>query len=155
MIARSVIVLLLLLATAGCGPKPQEGLMLYGQPSPIAAAKAHASERGGLIWKVILPTGSMEPFLTGGDAVVIDTFLPFRAAKPGAVLLYLPSKEKLEFYPGLQEGVPVLHMLAAWVGDEAIMDGIANRYYENGKLRLTQSEYVGTMIRGYTKRERP
>lgn len=97
----------------------------------------------------------MEPLLTGGDAVVIDTFLPFRAAKPGAVLLYLPSKEKLVNYPGLQEGVPVLHMLAAWVGNEAIMDGIANKQYEGGKLRLTEKEYVGTMIRGYTRRERP
>lgn len=129
--------------------------MLYGQPNPVLAAQAHAAERPGLLWSVVLPTGSMEPLLTGGDAVVIDTFLPFRAAKPGAVLLYYPSKEKLPYYPGLAEGTPVLHMLAAWVGNEAIMDGIANRDYEGGKLRLTEKEYKGTMIKGYTKRERP
>lgn len=146
---------LLLSLLAGCGPKPQTGLMFYGQPSPELAAMAHASERKGLIWKLVLPTGSMEPFLTGGDAVVIDTFLPFRSARPGAVLLYVPSKEKLQYYPGIPEGMPVLHMLAAWVGDEAIMDGIANKHYEGGKLRITEKEYVGTMVAGYTRREKP
>lgn len=139
----------------GCGPKPQAGLMFYGQANPVLTAMAHASERPGLIWKQILPTGSMEPFLTGGDTVVIDTSLPFRKAVPGAVLLYLPSKEKLKYYPGLQEGMPVLHMLAAWSGDEAIMDGIANKHYEKGDAKLTEKEYLGTMIAGYTNRERP
>lgn len=129
--------------------------MLYGQPSPVLVAQAHAKERPGLVWKLILPTGSMEPLITGGDTVVIDTTVRFRDVKPGQVCLYLPAAHKLPNYPGLAPGVPILHMLAAWVGDEAIMDGIANREYEGGKLRLTEAEFLGVMIRGYTRRERP
>lgn len=145
------------LLLAGCEPKPDRSLVLWEQPSPDLASAAHVKERPGLIRYQVLPTGSMEPFMTGGDYVVVDTTVPFdKAHVPvGSLVNYLPSPDKLRYYPGLAPGVTVTHMLAAWSDDSAVMDGLHNAHYEGGVLSITKANYVGKVIQIYTKRRKP
>lgn len=144
---RKLTMLFLLLALVGCAPKPDYSLILWEQPSPEIAAFNHAIEINGE-WFRVSDTGSMEPFLTGGDCVVIDKAFPFKAIKPGMVVVYKPS-----WTSGM-----VIHMAAAWSGDGLIMDGIANSAYENkanGGLHLFKENYIGVLVRVYTKRAKP
>jgi len=132
---------------AGCAPKPDASLVLWEQPAPQVAAQAHAREIGGLAL-VVLPTGSMEPFITGGDWVVVDPRLSYETIQPGQILLYqagwLPASSP-----------PVVHMAAAKSGDAWIMSGLANAHYENaanGGLHMTRAHYRGRVVQVYTRR---
>lgn len=141
-----LLLILAVLLLAGCGPKPDGSLVLREQPSPESAAKAHAKEIGGFA-VYFLDTGSMEPFIYGGDWVVIDPKFPFDKIKPGDLCRYLPYWEPRT----------VCHMVAAKTGDGWIMDGIANSVYERGYLRMTIKEYsapgCGKVVKIYTKRK--
>lgn len=145
-----------LIFLAACEPKPDKSLVLWSQPSPALASQAHVAERPGLLRYEILPTGSMEPFITGGDYIVVDTTVPFDAAHvpPGSLVNYLPSPDKLQYYPGLPPGRTVTHMLAAWSGDSAIMDGLHNAHYEGGILSITKANSPAKVVAIYTKRPR-
>ena len=131
----------------GCQPKgPDPALILWSQPAPEVAARAHAREKG------LVPLGiegtSMEPFLVAGDWVVIDPAFPFKKLKVGDPITYAP-----DWQPGL-----VLHACAAKSGDAWIMDGINNPVYENranGGLHVYARHYRGKMVQGYTRREKP
>lgn len=138
----------LALCLGGCGPKaPDKSLILWEQPSPQIAANAHASERPGLGAFHVLPTGSMEPYLTGGDYIVVDFTVSFDSIKAGDLLLY-----QANWLPA--DSPPVTHMAAAKSGDGWVMDGIANRHYENGKQTMLPSDYRGKVIQVYTKRKK-
>lgn len=131
---------------AGCGPKaPDKSLILWEQPAPGVAALAHAREKPGLKAFHVLPTGSMEPYLTGGDWIVVDFTAPFASIKAGDLLVYqaswLPADQPL-----------VTHMAAARSGPGWVMDGIANKHYENGRLTMMPADYRGKVIQVYTKR---
>lgn len=155
--ASALLVGAVLLFTA-CSPKPDTTIVLWNQPSPALASLAHVAERPGLVRFNVLPTGSMEPFMTGGDYIVVDTTVPFtREALPdGCLCNYLPDQDKIkQFYPGLQPGVTVTHMLAAWSGDGCIMSGVANAHYEGGPIRMKKENYRGKVIAIYTTRTHP
>lgn len=144
---RKLPMLLALFVLAGCSPKPDKSLILWEQPAPFIAAAAHATEIGGL-WYTVAPTGSMEPFITGGDAIVVDTKFSWKDVTPGMVLVYKASWLPLG-------SPPVVHMAAAWSGEALIMSGIANEHYENsanGGLHLYKENYIGRVVRIYTKR---
>lgn len=134
-------------ALCGCGPKaPDASLILWEQPSPVEAAMAHARERLGLQALYVLPTGSMEPFLTGGDWIVVDLSAPFESLAPAMLVLY-----QARWLP--QSSPPVVHMAAARLGDEWIMDGINNSHFERAdSQRMGHAEYLGTVIQVYTAR---
>jgi hypothetical protein len=134
-----------LLALVGCQPKPDKAIVLWEQPAPAIAALAHAREIGGIAF-VVAPTGSMEPLITGGDWVVADSRIPYEKLKVGDIVIYqarwLPPMSQL-----------VMHMAAAKLGDEWIMDGIANSHYEREKSeRMGRAEYRGKVVQVYTKR---
>lgn len=139
-------VLALLALVSGCSPKPDKSIVLWEQPSPIIASLNHASEINGMALQV-LPTGSMEPFLTAGDWLVADRRAKFSELKEGDLVIYranwLPASSPL-----------VCHMLAAWNYDRksAVMSGIANKSFENGRLSMAESNYVGKVVAVYTKR---
>jgi hypothetical protein len=136
----------LVFAVLGCAPRsPDPALVLWEQPSPELAAKAHAKERPGLVALLVLPTGSMEPFLTGGDWAVGDFTAPFDGIKEGDLLLYQAS-----WLP--QSSPLVIHAAAAKHGEGWIMNGIANAHYESGKLTMMREDYRAKVIRVYTKR---
>jgi hypothetical protein len=147
---RTIFLIAVVLLLAGCGPKaPDRSLILWEQPAPAVAALAHVKERAGLEARHILPTGSMEPFLTGGDWIVIDKTVPFEALKAADLVLY-----QARWLPAT--AVPVVHMAAAKLGDEWVMDGIANAVYErNERMRMGRAEYRGRVIQVYTARKKP
>lgn len=121
-------------------------MILWEQPSPKIAANLHASEKGFIAFEV-LPTGSMEPYLTGGDWVVIDSLFPFDKITEGDVAVYSAA--------WLVGGPLVIHQCAARSGDSWIMSGIANHNYENainGLGGMTRDRYRGKLVQVYTKR---
>jgi hypothetical protein len=128
----------------GCGPKPDQSIVLWEQPSPQIAAQAHAREITGRAF-VVLSTGSMEPLITGGDWIVVDLRVPYDAIQVRDLLLY-----QANWLPA--DAPPVVHMAAAKLGDEWIMDGIANAHYERGAQRLKRADYRGKVVQVYTKR---
>lgn len=143
-----VLIVALILLCAGCGPKaPDKSLILWEQPAPGIAANTHASEKPGLRAFHVLPTGSMEPFLTGGDWIVVDSNVPFASIKAGDLLLY-----QANWLPA--DSPPVTHMAAARSGPGWAMDGIANRHYENGAQTMMPADYRGKVIQVYTKRKK-
>lgn len=138
----------LALFVSGCGPKaPSENLILWEQPSPLLAALAHVKERPGLKAYTIAPTGSMEPFLTAGDVIVVDTTFPYDKLQPADLLNY-----QANWRPA--DSLTVTHMAGAKSGDDWIMDGIHNENYEKGSQRMTRSDYRGKVIQVYTKRKK-
>ena len=145
---RTVWALLFALALlTGCQPKgPDKALILWSQPAPEVAARAHARAKG-LVPYLVQGT-SMEPFLVAGDWVVIDAAAPWAALREGDVITYAP-----DWHPGL-----VIHACAARSGEAWIMDGINNPVYENranGGLHVYARHYRGKMVQGYTRREKP
>jgi signal peptidase I len=123
-------------------------MIYWEQPSPMLAAQAHAKERAGLVWYNVLPTGSMEPFLTGGDYIVADSTVPWEKLQPGDLVVYQAS--------WLPATSPVVcHMIAAKSGSGWVMDGIANRHYENGRQTMYRESYRAKVIAVYTKRQKP
>jgi signal peptidase I len=145
---RAILAALLALVASGCAPtRPDASLIFWEQPSPQLAAQAHARERAGLIAFVVLPTGSMEPFITGGDYVVVDMNASFASIQAGEVLIY-----QANWLP--KSSPPACHMAAAKHGDGWIMDGIANRHYENGKMTMMPEDYRGKVIAIYTTRKK-
>jgi len=129
----------------GCAPKqPDRALILWEQPAPQIAAKAHAKEISGIA-RPVSPTGSMEPHLFGGDWIVINPAWPWAMLKPRDLANYQAS-----WLP--PDVDTVTHMCAAKSGDEWIMDGIANAHYEKGTLRMVRADYRGKVVQVYTRR---
>lgn len=138
----------LLFALLGCAPKrPDPALVLWEQPAPEIAAKAHAREKGFSAHPV-LPTGSMEPMITGGDWVVIAPTFPWEKLEESDVIAYVP-----DWTPLL-----VIHACAAKSGHGWIVHGLANAHYENklnGGLHVYSRHYRGKVVQIYTKRTKP
>lgn len=134
----------------GCGPKtPDKSLILWEQPSPALAALNHASEKPGLQASNILPTGSMEPYLTGGDWIVIDLNFSYDSLKVADLVSY-----QARWTP--KGSPPTAHMAAAKLGDEWIMLGINNPVYErDSNMRMGRAEYRGKVVQVYTRRPKP
>ena len=137
--------LLLALALTGCGPKqPDRALILWEQPAPEIAARAHAREIGGLPYHVV--GRSMEPFLVEGDWIAADARIPFSSLQKGDVIVYQP-----DWYTGL-----VVHMVAAKSGEGWIMDGVNNAHYEGAanNAHVFKQHYRAKMVQGYTRRSK-
>lgn len=141
-----LLALICLVLLAGCSVKQDTPATFWNQLPEQAriAATLQAQEIGGICYKVA-PTGSMEPMLTGGDYIVVDTGFPFEQLKKGQPITYYAS--------WLPEGAwPVTHSTSAKHGDGWIVDGIANREYEKGNWTVTKKNYIGKVIAIYTTR---
>lgn len=150
---KAVAILLLCAALCGCAslyPKPDVALIAFGQPTEDASwdrALAHANSIDGGAFRVA-PTGSMEPFLTGGDCTVVDFAFPYSAIKPGMLLTY-DANWLDEFSP------LVTHMAVERSGEAWIMTGLANQYSESGSRAMTSADYRGRVVAVYTTRKKP
>jgi signal peptidase I len=138
---RTLACIILAAFVAGCSPQaPDASLVLWEQPAPEIAARAHAREKDMLAYRI---TGrSMEPLLVEGDFVVIDIRVPYAELSEGDVVAYQP-----DWLPNL-----VLHRLAAKSGDSWKLDGINNGVYDPSYM--SRKHYWGRMVQGYTRRAR-
>jgi hypothetical protein len=137
-----------LLVITACAPKPESDVVLWEQPAPEIAAKAHAKERPNLVATRVQGT-SMEPLITAGDWAVYDLAAPFAALKPGKLAIYAP-----DWAPNTL----AIHMAAARSGPAWIMSGVNNAHYENaanGGLHMYERHYWGTVVQVYTRRAKP
>jgi len=127
----------------GCAPRV-ENPSVYWENTPRQAqiaADLHAKDRGGKAY-LVAPTGSMEPFIAGGDYVVV---VPAKEVVVGRVYLYAAPWAAL----------PVLHRAAATHGNGWIMSGDANRHYEKGGLTVYRDQIIGECVAIYTTRPKP
>ena len=125
----------------GCGPKPDASVVLWEQPAPEIAAKAHAKEKSLAVAEV---TGkSMEPLVSAGDWAVYDVRAGFGTIKPGQLCIYVP-----DFAPNQL----VIHMAASRFGDGWKMDGIGNAKYDVGVM--LERNYWGVVVQVYTRRKK-
>src|SRR5689334_6451365 len=114
--------------TVGHYPTPDPAIIVWGVDDPQTAAWTHAGQIYGAAYE-IMPTGSMEPYLTGGDFVVGDFSAAWKDITPGKTLLYDANWRD-------PDSALVCHMAVARTGDGWIMTGIANRYSEAGSRAL-------------------
>lgn len=136
-------------ALTGCSslPTPRADIVRWGVVDVRKAATAHADSIFGLAYEV-LPTGSMEPYLVGGDNVVGDFDDGFDRITPGDVLLYDAN--------WADPTIPlVCHMAVERTGDRWIMTGIANQYSESGSRALAREDYRAKVVGVYTSRLKP
>ena len=134
---------------SGCTPKRLE-IPTYWEQTPaqaFLASKAHANDMGGTFF-IVAPTGSMEPFMIGGDYIVVKP-IKYEEIKPGMMLNYqarwLPSTSST-----------VTHWAASMFGGEWIMDGQHNSHYEKGdNERMGPKEFRGQVVAIYTQRKKP
>jgi hypothetical protein len=132
-----------------CTPK-RDTIPTFWEQTPMQAqiaANLHANEVGGVAY-LVAPTGSMEPFITGGDFVVVKP-VPYSTVHVGMAANY-----QARWRP--PESPTVTHWVAAKLGDEWVMDGQANKYYERDASQLMgEKEFRGQVIAIYTQRKGP
>lgn len=104
---------------------------------PEKEALALAESMGGRAF-VVSHTGSMKPFLQGGEFVVV---VPKWPAVPGDVIGYWPTFRT-------ESGHPILHRVAAEDKDGLILSGDSAPHTESW-ARVTQSNYIGTLVAVY------
>lgn len=128
----------------GCTPK-RERIPVFSAETPAQAETLAwidaAAFVGAQVYRV-QPTGSMAPTLQAGDFLVVKP-LPYADLRVGQMVLYQARWRK-------PDEVPVTHWASARAGDEWIMDGEANRYYERSDAqRMGRKEYRGVVTAVY------
>lgn len=141
---KKIIIALISIIGFGCTPKREMPPVYFHESSlqSAVAARLHATEISGE-FREMLPTGSMEPYLHGGDYVVIDLRFPYEKIEVGMIALY-----QARWLP--QSSPPVCHWVAAKLSDQWVMDGSANKAYENtGKTAMGRVEFRGKVVAVY------
>jgi signal peptidase I len=108
-------------------------------PAARLAAHLHAQDAGGVIFQ-LLPTGSMEPLMKGGDFIVVRGG-GFDALQEGQVIAY-----RAAWIPG--DGLPVAHRLVGRDSHGWILSGDNNPRSEP-QWRVTERNYIGLVIAIY------
>ena len=103
------------------------------------SAEAHARDINGRAF-LTMPTGSMEPTLTGGDWLVV-AWVPFNELRNGEIIVY-----RAKWVP--EGGLPVCHRIVGRDKYGLIMSGDANKQSE-AQWRVTEADYVGKLIAVY------
>lgn len=145
----TVWVIAVVLLFFGCTPKRGEIKTYWGNTPAQAqeASKLHARDIGGF-YSVILPTGSMEPTLSGGDWIVYVK-QPYANVRVGMMAIY-QARWRAPTDP------EVCHWVSAPLGKEWIMDGEANAHYENTqKMLMGEKEFFGEVVAIYKVKEKP
>lgn len=114
-------------------PPPQK--VVESRADRSIAAYIYAMNEGGSSF-AITPSGSMEPYLSDGDFIVVVP-VDFDSVKPGKIYAYYSDE--------LPKGSPpITHFAAERLGDGFIMDGSANKHYDNGLM--TKDNIVGEVV---------
>jgi hypothetical protein len=147
---KQIALALAFLFVSGCAPKqPEIATYVYDSPTVTAlSAAAHAKDVGGYVTN-ILPTGSMEPTLKGGDMVVVSSpaLDPFENIKKGDAVRYAaPGSPHFAADVGAIMHRAVLRDSLGWV-----MSGDHNAHSES-KWRLTRENYLGRAVAVYRTR---
>ena len=135
-------------ALAGCGPspKPDDRIVLWEQPSPEIAARAHAIEIDGFSGRVM--SESMVPLMAVGDWVTADLKFPYDKLQPGDVAI-----QQARWLP--KDSPWLAHYCAAKLGDEWITKGLNNHAHERDQSqRMGREEYRGKVVQVYTTRKK-
>lgn len=122
----------------GCAPK-REAISVYHETSTIAAkisADLEARDKGGIPY-VIMPTGSMEPTIRGGDYVVSIPTL-FADLKVGMIVVYTPE------WNG--QKVTVHRLVGVWPDGGFIAEGDGPKNTAETQSRVDTSNYLGHVI---------
>lgn len=141
-----LLAMLCVLALVACSTK-QDNPPVFWDNTPAQAklaATLHARDVGGLAYYV-LNTHSMEPFLVGGDWIVVQPG-NYDALKVGQIITY-----RADWLPPTDP--PVTHRLAQKDSHGWILDGDNNKHYE-AHWRVTEKNYVGKVIAVYTTRHK-
>lgn len=111
-----------------------------------AMARSIAAKLNGVSFR-IAPTGSMEPFITGGDYVVMVK-VPYSSVHVGMLAIY-----QARWRPA--DAPMVMHWVAAKSWDQWIMDGQHNKTYENTADQLMgEKEFRGSVVAIFTQRKK-
>lgn len=140
--------ILLVVLLAGCATvSPDPRLIVWDRPNTEAEADKAAAAIYGAAFPVA-DTHSMEPFLYGGDFIVVDFQFPYYGIGPGMLPVYDPN--------WADQSVPlVCHMSVERTGDAWIVTGINNRYSESGSRAMTEADYRGMCVQVFTARKKP
>lgn len=132
------LVVLVALSSAGCSPKREE-IPVYHESSAVAAAisaNLEARDKGG-VTHLVLPTGSMEPTLHGGD-IVVGVPTRFADLQVGMIVDYRPA---------WNAGKLTCHRLVArWPDGGFIAEGDGPKNTAETQSRVDASTYVDHVI---------
>lgn len=134
--------LTLLVLASGCGRPAHIDPPVFRYDVDMLSrlsAEAHARDVKGEVFKVA-NTGSMEPFLTGGDWVVVSR-VPFAELKDGEIIVY-----RAQWTP--KGSPPVCHRIVGRDKYGLIMSGDANKHSE-ARWRVNDADYAGKLIAVY------
>jgi hypothetical protein len=141
--------LLLCLALTGCATV-RPSIVTWGVPDPSIPATIHAERIYGVALRM-LPTGSMEPFLTGGDYIVGDFSALFGDMKNGWLVLYDATGDVASF-TGLPDSIVVDRVeLRNWSTTPGVLLTAtlgANRVVSTSALYLNVSAANGSALTG-------
>lgn len=121
---------------------PHTDIETHVVDDPFIAAAAHAGRVGGRVFTVAY-TGSMKPFLMGGEKVVAVGEYP--AIKRGDVLIY---NGRLNPYSTNEQ--VVIHRAVQHDKDGWIMSGDNNAHTETWS-RVRPDNYLGTVVAIYKR----
>lgn len=138
----------IVLLMTSCTPKRQDVLVFYGNSArqSLIAASLHAKDVGGVFYQAAT-TGSMEPYITGGDYIVVKK-IPYKDVTVGMMANY-----QAVWRPA--DAPTVVHWVAAKQGNKWIMDGQANKTYEGSGQLMGEKEFRGIVVGIYTTRPAP
>lgn len=121
---------------------PTQLVERYSVDEPFLSAGAHAGRVGGRVFTVSY-TGSMKPFLQGGECVVVVASYP--DIRKGDVLIY---NGPLNPYAQAQT---VIHRAVQKDGAGWIMSGDNNAHTETWS-RVRPDNYLGTVVAIYQRK---
>ena len=124
---------------------PIQPVERFSVDEPFLAAGAHAGRVGGRVFTVSY-TGSMKPFLMGGECVVVVASYP--EIRKGDVLIY-----NGELNP-FAKAQTIIHRAVQKDSGGWIMSGDANAHTETWS-RVRPDNYLGTVVAIYQKKQTP
>ncbi len=138
---RKTIITLVVLLGFGCTPKREMPPVVEhaSKEEARSAAWVQAGKIAGQIYEVA-DTGSMKPYLLGGEFVVADLSYPYENIYEGMMTLY-QARWLSRAYP------PVCHFASKKLGKDWAMEGSNNSTYENtAQTAMGLEEYIGRVI---------
>jgi hypothetical protein len=135
-----------LAAFSGCGYPAPIDPPVYRRPTVAQTseeARLHARDLpgGGGVRYLVMPTGSMEPTITGGDYIVVSTKAPYEDLQPGEIITYRADWTR-------PDSPPVTHRLVQKDSHGWILSGDANSRSE-ASWRVTKETYIGKVVAIY------
>lgn len=147
LVRRAICALLIAAFLFGCGyPTPIDPPVLLRPTATQTAEESRLHARdlpgGGGLQLIVMPTGSMEPTIKGGDYLVVDTKgARYEELRAGEIVTY-----RADWLP--KDAPPVTHRLVKKDSYGWVLSGDANPRSEP-QWRVTKGTYVGKVIAIY------